>query len=46
MIESVKMGRDPKNDLSMQINYLLSNLQYWRGEEARYVKKVLKEYTT
>ena len=46
MIESVQMGRDPKNDLSMQINYLLSNLQYWRGDEARYVKKVLKEYST
>lgn len=46
MMEAVQMGRDPEDGLSTQINYLLTNLQYWRGEEARYVKKVLKEYTT
>ena len=45
MMEAVDMGRDPKDGLSMQINYVLANLQYWRGEEARHVKKVLKEHT-
>ena len=46
MLEAVQMGRDPEDGLSMQINYVLANLQYWRGEEAKHVKKVLKEYTT
>lgn len=46
MMEAVQMGRNPEDGLSMQINYILANLQYWRGEEARHVKKVLKEHTT
>ena len=46
MLEAVQMGRDPEDGLSMQINYVLANLQYWRGEEAKHVKKILKEYTT
>lgn len=28
--------------ISIQILYILNNLQYWRGEEARNTKKVLK----
>ena len=30
-------------ELKVQILYVLSNLQYWRGERAKEVKKVLKE---
>jgi hypothetical protein len=30
-------------ELRVQILYILSNLEYWRGQEAREVKKVLKE---
>ena len=30
------------NMLRVQILYILSNLQYWRGERAREVKRVLK----
>lgn len=30
--------------LEVQLLYILNNLQQWRGEEAREVKKVLKSY--
>jgi hypothetical protein len=32
----------PPEDLHMQALYTLSNLQHWRGEEAREVKAFLK----
>ena len=31
-------------ELRVQVVYALCNLQYWRGDEARKCKKVLKEY--
>lgn len=30
-------------EMKVQILYVLSNLQYWKGERAKEVKKVLKE---
>ena len=30
--------------LKVQVLYVLNNLQYWRGDEARRCKKVLKEF--
>ena len=30
-------------EMKVQILYVLSNLQYWRGERAKEVKKILKE---
>jgi len=32
------------NELKVQILYILSNLGAWRGERAREIKKVLKNY--
>jgi len=32
-------------ELKVQLLYVLSNLGYWRGDRAREVKKVLKEYS-
>jgi len=31
-------------EMRVQLLYVLSNLNHWRGERAREVKKVLKEY--
>ena len=31
-------------ELKVQVLYVLSNLQYWRGSQAKEVKKKLKEY--
>jgi len=45
MIEAEGSGRKAEDGLSMQLNYVLANLQYWRGAEAQHVKKVLKEHT-
>ncbi len=30
--------------LKVQVMYVMCNLQYWRGDEARRCKKVLKEF--
>ena len=30
-------------EMKVQILYVLSNLQYWKGERAKEVKKILKE---
>jgi hypothetical protein len=30
--------------MKCQVRYILSNLQYWRGEEARETKKVLNDF--
>lgn len=35
-------GRDRAD--ATQLNYILSNLQYWKGDEARETKAVLKSY--
>jgi len=32
-------------ELKVQLLYVLSNLGYWRGDRAREIKKVLKEYS-
>lgn len=34
------------HELNVQILYILSNTQYWRGERARSVKNVLKEFNS
>ncbi len=33
-----------KKAMKVQVRYVLSNLQYWRGEEARATKKVLNDF--
>jgi hypothetical protein len=33
------------HELKVQCLYILNNLQYWRGDKARVVKQVLKEYS-
>jgi hypothetical protein len=30
--------------MKMQVRYVISNLQYWRGEEARETKKILNDF--
>ena len=32
-------------EMRVQLLYVLSNTQYWRGDKAKEVKKVLKEYS-
>jgi len=34
------------NELRTQLLYVLSNLDHWRGEEARRVKGILRKYAT
>ena len=33
-----------QHEFAVQVLYVLSNLQSWRGEEAREAKKVMKQY--
>jgi thymidylate kinase len=33
-----------KEAMIIQVRYVLSNLQYWRGQDARDTKKVLNDY--
>lgn len=33
------------NEMKIQLLYVLSNLGSWRGEKAREIKKVLKDYS-
>lgn len=35
---------DDINWLRTQCRYILSNLQYWRGERAREIKKILNDF--
>ena len=43
-MEGQQMEGDPFKGIRMQIPYILTNIQYWKGEEARASKEVLKEY--
>ena len=43
-IEGQQMEGDPFKGIRMQIPYILGNIQYRKGEEARASKEVLKEY--
>ena len=45
MIEAESVGIKAENGLSMQLNYVLANLQYWLWAEAKHVKSVLKAHT-
>jgi len=36
-------GADPMHDIEVQILYILSNLQYWRGGVAKSTKATLKD---
>jgi len=39
------LGGEAEHSFKVQILYALSNMTYWRGETAKEVKKVLKEFT-
>ena len=39
------LGGEAENSLKVQILYAVSNMAYWRGEPAKEVKKVLREFT-
>lgn len=39
-------GHTPTSAVQFQLVYVLSNLQYWKGEEAKEAKKVIKAYQT
>ena len=43
-IEGQQMEGDPFKGIRMQIPYILGNIQYWKGEEAKASKEVLKKY--
>ena len=43
-MEGQQMEGDPFKGIRMQIRYILSNIQYWKGEEAKASKEVLKLY--
>ena len=42
-MEGQQMYNNPAKGRAVQILYILSNLQGWRGEEAREAKAILKE---
>ena len=37
-------GTDPDNADHIQLLYIMSNLQYWKGDKAREAKATLKNY--
>jgi hypothetical protein len=39
-----EMGVGARHSFSVQLLYAYSNMQYWRGQNAREVKVVIKEY--
>ena len=48
-IEAIKLNRDneprsPDYADSVQLTYIVGNLQHWRGETARESKKILNDY--